>query len=150
MGILSFIAEQPLLALVLVLMLVVLGYVSHYFFSKGKSGISVLVMLAMLGAIYMYSGAYAGALREGTVKTVVVMPNKQNLRLGEDGNLAFCIDGFARNWEQTRDGIISTSPRSYKGRPMRCLSVEEGIEFLRQNGASDEELQSMRSAYDLE
>jgi hypothetical protein len=78
-----------------------------------------------------------------------MMPNKQNLRLGEDGNLSFCLNGMARTWEETTNGILSTKPRYFLGKPMRCLSVAEGLQLLRENGATQEQIDTMQNAYKL-
>lgn len=79
--------------------------------------------------------------------TIVVMPDKQNLRLAEDGQLSFCVNGFARTWKGTKEGIVSTEAKLFNNRPMRCYSVEESVEYLRNAGASDSELERFRNVY---
>jgi len=147
MSLLHFIASNPVLTLATLSGCGIVIYSAFLFFNDKKTGISTLLSLTVLIMFYLFSQAYLGALRESKTKTVVVMPNKQNLRLGEDGNLSFCINGMARNWEKTHEGVISTSQRYYLNRPMKCLSVEQGITFLRKNGASEEQLNAMREAY---
>lgn len=147
MSLLNFVTSNPILTLATVAASGIVVYAAYLLFNDKKSGVSVLLSLTVLVMFYLFSQAYEGLLKESQVKTVVVMPNKQNLRLGEDGQLSFCIGGMARNWEKTTNGIISTSAKSYLGKPMKCLSVEDGIELLRKSGASEEQLNAMRNAY---
>jgi hypothetical protein len=79
--------------------------------------------------------------------TIVVMPDKQNLRLAEDGQLSFCVNGFARTWKGTKEGVVSTEAKIFNNRPMRCYSVDESVEYLRKAGASDSELERFRAVY---
>jgi len=147
MTLLHFIATHPILTLATLSGSAIVIYSAFLFFNDKKTGISTLLSLTVLIMFYLFSQAYSGALRESKTNTIVVMPNKQNLRLGEDGRLSFCVNGMARKWERTTGGIVSTSPRYYLNRPMKCLSVEQGIELLRKNGATEEQLNAMREAY---
>lgn len=147
MTLFEFVAKNPVFTVAVIAGTGTIFYASFLFFKKNLSGISTLLSLSSIVFFYSYSQAYNGALRQSKTETIVVMPNKQNLRLGEDGNLSFCLNGMARNWQKTTEGIISSSPRYYLGRPMRCLSVEEGIKLLVANGASKEEVAAVREAY---
>jgi len=75
------------------------------------------------------------------------MPNKNNLRIAEDGSLSFCINGLARTWDDTQDGIISTGKKYINGQRMRCLTLNQSIELLRVNGATDEQIEAVRNVY---
>lgn len=147
MTLLEFVATHPILTLATLSGSGIVIYAAYQLFNDKKTGVSTLLSLTVLIMFYLFSQAYEGMLKESKTKTVVVMPNKQNLRLGEDGQLSFCIGGMARNWEKTENGIVSSSPRYYLGRPMKCLSVDEGIELLRKSGATEEQLRAMKNAY---
>ncbi|WP_020211108.1 hypothetical protein [Gilvimarinus chinensis] len=150
MSLIEFAADKPLVPLVAVLSVGVIIYCAWLFYSSRKTGPAGLLSLCVLAMFFMFFESYKGALREGSTRTVVVMPDKQNLRLGEDGKLAFCIDGIARNWEKTHNGIVSTSIRTYMGEPMRCLTIEQSVQYLRANGASDEQIATFRRAYEIQ
>jgi len=150
MTLLDFSVSNPVITLAAIAASVMIIYTSYTLFNQNLTGQSTLLGVTALLVVYLFTQAYEGILREARTNTIVVMPNKQNLRLGEDGNLSFCINGMARNWQKTKNGIISTKTRYYLGRPMRCLTVEEGINFLEENGATLEQLNSMRKAYSLD
>jgi len=128
----------------------IIGYGSITLYNKKQTGASVLLLISIGVMFFLFTSVYKESLRLSKTQTIVVMPNKQNIRLGEDLQPSFCLDGMARNWQRTKNGIISTTQRMHLGRPMRCLSVEEGINLLRQKGASEEQLEAMRKAYELE
>lgn len=115
---------------------------------KKKEQFTGLTLAALVVAVLSMITLSASHWFDRPFKTVVVMPNKKNLRLGEDGELSFCVNGYARTWEGTENGIVATSVRMKDGKPVKCLTVEEGIEFLRTAGASEEELEKMRKAYE--
>jgi hypothetical protein len=146
----EFLTNSPLLVVVALFCVGVVTYSAYIHFSKKRQGLAALVGLCAILVTVLYTTSFKYARISRTTETIVVMPNYNNLRLGEDGQLSFCINGYARTWESTSGGIMSTKAKIYFGRPMKCLSVEQSIEFLRKNGATEKELQAMRNAYDEE
>ena len=149
MSLIEFMAQHAVVTLFTVLSCSMIVYCAYCLFNDNRPGVSVLLSCSMLTMIYLFSQSYVGALNGLKTNTLVVMPNKQNLRLGQDGKLSFCINGMARDWEKTEDGVISSQARFYRGKPMKCLSVEDSIVYLGANGASETDLDSMRAVYGI-
>lgn len=124
----------------------ILVYLTIFLLKRRQERHAVAAFSCVLG-ILLIIALSARFWVDRPTSTIVVMPDKQNLRLAEDGQLSFCIDGIARTWKGTSEGIISSEVKLFENRPMRCLSIEEGVEFLRQAGASDDELKMFRDVY---
>lgn len=142
----QFLTQYPLLALAVVCTVIVIIVAAYRSFMKNENGLAALLGVSVVVVLVLYTEAYSFANKSAS-ETVVVMPNKQNLRLGEDGKLSFCINGMARNWMKTEEGVISTTARTYQGRPMRCMSVKESIVWLKNKGATNDELIQFKNAY---
>lgn len=142
----KFLAMHPVLSLFTVCSLVIIGYAAYTFFMSNKNGMAALLGITILIVTQLYVESYNFASGFNN-DTVVMMPDKKNLRLGEDGKLSFCVDGKARNWVKTQDGIMTTTQKTFKGRQMKCLSMKESLVFLKRNGASNEELSAFINVY---
>ncbi len=147
MTLIDYIVNHPATSLLVILSIGIILLSSNTLHKSNKSGLAILLLFSVGVISYQFVGNFKESLRLSKIQTIVVMPNEQNIRLGEDGQPSFCLDGMARTWKGTSDGIISTQQRMYLGKPMRCLSVEEGIGFLRKNGATEQQLSDMRDLY---
>lgn len=145
---LGFIKSEPLVAISAVSGCLIILYCAYLFVQKEQPGTSIMLSAVTLLLIFLFSQAYKGYLKEGTVKTVIVMPNNKSFRLSEDGKVSLCVKGLAREWISTENGIISTKQKTYLGRPMKCLSVKKALEWLEYNGATPEQLEAARKAYE--
>jgi len=144
----AFIKSEPITAISTASACAIVLYCSYLFSQKEQLGASILLAAVSIVLIVLFSHAYRGSLKEGTVKTVVVMPNNKSLRLSEDGKISLCLKGLAREWVSNENGIVSTKAKYYLGRPMKCLSIEQGFKWLEHNGATQEQLDAMRKVYE--
>jgi hypothetical protein len=147
MTVVTFISNHPLTvaSTMAAIGLIIFGSLTLY--KRGSPGASVALLLCVGVLFFLFISVFKESQRRLQTDTIVVMPNKQNIRLGEDLQPSFCLNGMARDFQNTQDGIISTTQKMYFGKPMHCLSVEEGIALLRQSGANEKQLEAMRSAY---
>ena len=148
MSLIDFIAVEPALTMASLIGIVIVFYSLYLHYSSNKYELSGLLAIAILINVYLFGSVYSAESKANSnANTIVVMPDKKNLRLAEDGNLSFCLNGMARTWEKTENGIISTTEKRHLGKPMRCLSIKESIDFLAKNGATKEELTAFVKAY---
>jgi hypothetical protein len=143
----TFMTNQPLTVASAIAAIGLTIYGALTLYDRQRPGASVLMLLSVGVVFFLFISLFRESQRLTQTQTIVVMPNRQNIRLGEDLQPSFCLEGMARNFENTNDGIISTTQKMYLGKPMRCLSVEGGIALLRQSGANEKQLEAMRLAY---
>jgi len=124
------------------LLIAIIYFITAYRVVKYNKLISIAILTNMLLVYILLQYTLSTSLT-----TTIIMPGKNNLRLAEDGKLSFCLNDKARTWIKTQNGIISTKKKYIDGRRMKCLSLEQSLELLARNGATQEQLNAIQEIY---